>query len=136
MAELQQSTRDKTTPAIETHGLTKFYGKVRGIEDVDLEVRVGEVFGFLGPNGAGKTTTLRMLSTMLKPTAGDASLCGFSVTKNAQQVRQRIGFLSAATSLYGRLTAREMVTYFGRLNRMPADRIKARIAELFELFDM
>jgi sodium transport system ATP-binding protein len=122
-------------------GLTKVFrdrkrGEVRAADQISFEARPGEVFGLLGVNGAGKTTTLRMLSTMLKPTAGDASLCGFSVRDQAQQVRERIGFMSTATSLYGRLTAREMVTYFGRLNRMPAERIRARIAELFELFDM
>jgi len=122
-------------------GLTKVFrdrkrGDVRAADDIHFEAQPGEIFALLGVNGAGKTTTLRMLSTMLKPSAGDAFLCGFSVKTKPQQVRQRIGFLSAATSLYGRLTAREMVTYFGRLNRMPPARIKERVTELFDLFDM
>ena len=126
---------------ISARGLTKIFkdkkrGEVRAVDDVSFEAHAGEVFGLLGVNGAGKTTTLRMLSTMLKPTAGDASVCGFSVTKQGTEVRRSIGFMSTATSLYGRLTAREMVAYFGRLNRMPQERIKKRIEELFDLFDM
>jgi len=122
-------------------GLTKVFkdrkrGEVRAADGISFEAKAGEIFALLGINGAGKTTTLRMLSTMLRPTAGDASLCGYSVKNQPEQVRRRIGFLSTATSLYGRLSAREMVTYFGRLNRMPPERIEQRVAELFELFDM
>ncbi len=122
-------------------GLTKVFkdrkrGDVRAADDIHFEAQPGEIFALLGVNGAGKTTTLRMLSTMLKPTSGDARLCGHSVKTEPEQVRRRIGFLSAATSLYGRLTAREMVTYFGRLNRMAPERIKERVDELFALFDM
>ncbi len=126
---------------VEVEGLTKVFrdrkrGDVRAADGVSFTAHPGEIFALLGVNGAGKTTVLRMLSTMLRPSAGDARLCGFSVRSQPQQVRRRIGFMSAATSLYGRLTAREMVAYFGRLNRMPAERIRARIAELFDLFAM
>ncbi len=126
---------------VKVEGLTKVFrdrkrGEVRAADRVSFTADPGEIFALLGINGAGKTTILRMLSTMLKPTAGDASLCGFSILKDPQQVRRRIGFMSTATSLYGRLTAREMVTYFGRLNRMAPGLITARTNELFDLFDM
>ncbi len=128
-------------PGISATGLTKIFkdrkrGEVKAVDGVTFEAHPGEVFGLLGVNGAGKTTTLRMLSTMLKPTAGDASVCGFSVTKHGTEVRRSIGFMSTATSLYGRLTAREMVTYFGRLNGMSQKRINERIEQLFDLFQM
>ena len=134
---------DKTCEAsrVVVEGLSKVFkdrkrGEVRAADDLTFTAEPGEIFGLLGINGAGKTTTMRLLSTMLKPSAGDATLCGYSIRKDPQQVRQRIGFMSTATSLYGRLTAREMVTYFGRLNRMDLASIKTRIAELFDLFDM
>ncbi len=126
---------------VKAEGLVKIFkdkkrGQVRAVDDVSFEAHPGEVFGLLGINGAGKTTTLRMLSTMLKPTSGDASVCGFSVTRQGTEVRRNIGFMSTATSLYGRLTAREMVVYFGKLNRMHPDKIEKRMKVLFELFDM
>jgi len=111
-------------------------GKIRAVDSVSFEAHPGEIFGLLGVNGAGKTTTLRMLATMLKPTAGSARVCGHSVAGAPEEVRKRIGFMSTATSLYGRLTAREMVTYFGRLNGMNPDDIQKRSSELFNLFDM
>ncbi|MBN2495195.1 MAG: ATP-binding cassette domain-containing protein [Deltaproteobacteria bacterium] len=111
-------------------------GEVRAVDGLSFEAAGGEIFGLLGVNGAGKTTTLRMLSTMLRPSAGDAELCGHSILREPEQVRRRIGFMSTATSLYGRLSAREMVTYFGRLHGMRAEAIARRIDELFDLFDM
>jgi sodium transport system ATP-binding protein len=111
-------------------------GKIRAVDSISFEARPGEIFGLLGVNGAGKTTTLRMLATMLKPTAGGARVCGHSIAEAREEVRKRIGFMSTATSLYGRLTAREMVTYFGRLNGMNQDAIEKRSGELFNLFDM
>ncbi len=111
-------------------------GKIRAVDGVSFEAHAGEIFGLLGINGAGKTTTLRLLATMLKPTAGGASVCGHSISKEPQAVRRRIGFMSTATSLYGRLSAKEMVTYFGRLNGMRPEAIEQRAQKLFDLFDM
>jgi sodium transport system ATP-binding protein len=126
---------------VSTSGLTKIFsarkrGKIRAVDDVSFEAHASEIFGLLGINGAGKTTTLRLLATMLKPTAGEAAVCGHSISKEPQAVRRRIGFMSTATSLYGRLSAREMVTYFGRLNGMSAEAIEKRAGELFDLFAM
>jgi sodium transport system ATP-binding protein len=122
-------------------GLTKVFsarkrGKIRAVDDVSFEAHAGEIFGLLGINGAGKTTTLRMLATMLKPTGGKAAVCGHSIAKEPQLVRRKIGFMSTATSLYGRLSAREMVTYFGKLNGMSRESIEKRAQELFDLFAM
>ncbi|HSA23040.1 MAG TPA: ATP-binding cassette domain-containing protein, partial [Myxococcota bacterium] len=133
---------DASTPArVEVEGLSKVFRgpkhkQIKAVDDVSFTAHAGEIFGLLGANGAGKTTTLRVLSTMLSPTAGDARLCGFSVVRRPEEVRRRIGFLSTATSLYGRLTAREMVIYFGRLHGMAPAALEARRQELFELFGM
>ena len=126
---------------IQASELTKIFkdkkrGEVRAVDGVSFICRPGEIYGLLGPNGAGKTTTLRMLSTALKPTSGTAVIDGIDVTDQPQQVRARIGFLSGNTGLYGRLTAREMVRYFGRLYGMTPDLIKERTEMLFEMLDM
>jgi sodium transport system ATP-binding protein len=106
------------------------------VTDVSFHAEAGAILGLLGPNGAGKTTLLRMLSTALKPTAGTASFDGIDVIESPLEVRKRIGFLSDDTGLYGRLTAREMIEYFGKLHGMEHWRLKERINELFALLDM
>src|SRR5262249_28263321 len=104
--------------------------------DISFTCRAGEVFGLLGPNGAGKTTTLRMLSTVLAPTAGTARIAGHDVVREADRVRASIGFLSGNTGLYPRLTPREVLRYFGRLYGMEDAAIAARTAALSKLLDM
>jgi beta-exotoxin I transport system ATP-binding protein len=104
-----------STAAVKTRELTKFYGASRGIEALDLEVEVGEVFGFLGPNGAGKTTTIRLLLDLIRPTAGRATVCGFDPQKQSLEVRQRTGYLPGELSLPPKLTAREYLSYLARL---------------------
>jgi len=111
-------------------------GTVRAVDDVSFVCKPGEIYGLLGANGAGKTTTLRMLATILEPTNGTARVAGFDVIKQSEQVRRNIGFLSTATALYGRLTAYEMVQYFGRLNGMTDEAIDKRINELFTRLEM
>ena len=106
------------------------------VRDVSFECHSGEILGLLGMNGAGKTTTLRVLATALKPTEGTAVLDGVDIRENPIEVRKRIGFLSGSTGLYGRLTAREMVEYYGRLNGIPNDVLKKRMDELFEFLEM
>ncbi len=124
------------SPTVIAEGLCKDFPsrrghKVRAVDGVTFSAFEGEVFGLLGVNGAGKTTTLRLLSTMLRPSAGDARVCGHSLLQEAGAIRRCIGFLSAATGVYGRLTAREMVAYFGRLHGMDSRRIAQRTEELF-----
>jgi len=120
-------------------GLTKtFYdegrGEVHAVQGIDFECRAGEVFGLLGANGAGKTTTLRMLSTVLAPTAGTATILGRDVATDAIGVRSRMGFYSASTALYPRLTARETIEFFARINQYPADKVRERVEFLIERF--
>lgn len=114
------------------------YGGERfhSVRDVSFDCAKGQVVGLLGPNGAGKTTTLRMLSTALKPDAGSILIDGHDVIHNPLEVRKRIGFLSADTGLYGRLTAKENIEYFARLHGMSEVAISARVEELFTLLSM
>src|SRR5438128_2590015 len=91
-------------------------GRVLAVDHSSFEARPGQIFGLLGPNGAGKTTTLRILSTVLRPTGGSVRVAGYDVVTQAPEVRRHIGFLSAATGVYDRMSAWELVEYFGRLN--------------------
>lgn len=109
---------------------------VTACHDLTFDAGPGEVFGLLGTNGAGKTTALRMLATLLQPTRGDAELDGNSIAECPDLVRKSIGFLTADTGIYGRLTAREMMTYFGRLHAMSDRRIEERIDEISRTLDM
>jgi sodium transport system ATP-binding protein len=126
---------------IETRGLTKVFhdkkrGPIRAVDHVSFVCKPGQIYGLLGANGAGKTTTLRMLATILEPTDGTALICGYDVIDQPQQVRKNVGFLSTATALYPRLTAQEMVEYFGRLNGLSETELKKRIDEIFTRLDM
>lgn len=103
-------------------------GQIKAVDGVSFEAAPGKIFGLLGVNGAGKTTLLRVLSTLVKPTGGTASVEGFDVVKDAEEVRRNIGFLSASTALYGRLTGFEVLDYFAGLYGLAPDRAKERIA--------
>ena len=126
---------------IEAQALTKIFrdrkrGRIRAVDHVSFQCQPGQVYGLLGANGAGKTTVLRLLATILEPTEGTARVAGYDITREPQKVRARVGFLSTATALYGRLTARETVEYFGRLNGLDGDRLKQRSEELFEMLEI
>jgi sodium transport system ATP-binding protein len=110
--------------------------RIKAVDDVSFECRPGRVFGLLGPNGAGKTTALRMIATMLKPTAGRITVQGFDSATEPQKVRSNIGFLTGNTGLYDRLTAVEMVKYHADLHRMEPRRFEERRAALFRTLDM
>ncbi len=111
-------------------------GSVVALDHVSFSVVPGEIFGLLGPNGAGKTTCLRILSTVLQPTSGQAVVAGFDVVESAQQVRERIGFMSGNTGVYDRMTAREMVEFFGRLHGLDDRSLKHRVDAIFETLQM
>jgi len=104
----------------------------RAVDGLGFRVREGQIYGLLGPNGAGKTTTLRMLSGLMAPTSGTARIGGYDVTTQVDDVKRVIGFLTANTGLYQRLTARELLVYFGQLHRMSADQAAARADHLIE----
>jgi sodium transport system ATP-binding protein len=121
---------------IHVENLTKSFrdlrrGQVLAVDHVSFDAKPGEIFGLLGPNGAGKTTTMRILCTVLKPTGGIATLAGFDVARQPSEVRQHIGFLSASTAIYDRMTAWEMVEYFGKLYGLPNDHLRQRMETLF-----
>ncbi|MBT3234016.1 MAG: ATP-binding cassette domain-containing protein [Calditrichaeota bacterium] len=128
-------------PVISVSDLIKTYkdrkrGKVEAVKGVSFEAFAGEIFGLLGPNGAGKTTCLRMLATILKPTEGSAFIAGSSVTENPDKARRSFGFMSGDTGLYDRLSAREMVAYFGNLYSLSSDEVNTRVSLLGEKLDM
>ena len=128
-------------PTVSVRGLTKVFhddarGEVRAVDGVDFDCAPGQVFGLLGANGAGKTTTLRMLSTIIGPTEGEASIMGHDIAREAQDVRRSIGFYSASTALYPRLTARETLEFFARLNGYDSSTVTARVEALIDRFGL
>ena len=130
-----------STIQVEVQGLSKNFfdqarGEVNAVREVDFECRSGEIFGLLGANGAGKTTTLRMISTVLQPSTGTARVLGHDVIRDPVEVRRNLGFYSASTALYPRLTARETLTLFARVNKYPAEGTTARVEEMIERFGL
>jgi len=126
---------------IHVHGLSKRFldyqrGWVTAIADISFDCEPGAIFGLLGPNGAGKTTTLRILSTVLRPTSGRAIVAGHDVLTNPQAVRASIGYMSASTGIYDRMTAWELVEYFGRLYGMAPIALKPRMESIFDWLQM
>ena len=126
---------------IEVHELTKKYedinkGPFTAVDDISFCARPGEIFGLLGPNGAGKTTVLRILSTVLGPTSGSATINGMHVQRDADKVRHQIGFVSNNTAVYERMTGYEMVEYFGRLYGLTKQQVEFRAEELFDRLQM
>ena len=132
---------NKPSSMIDTRELTKSFrdkkrGEIRAVAGISLRASPGQIYGLLWANGAGKTTMLRMLATLLKPTSGTAIVAGYDVVQEPEKVRANVGFLAASTALYGRLTAREMIGYFGRLNGLDDGAIKTRIQVLADQLEM
>lgn len=126
---------------IEVRNLTKTYddlhkGAFTAVDGISFKARAGEIYGLLGPNGAGKTTVLRILSTVLTPTEGTAIVGGFDVQGQPTQVRRSIGFVSNNTAVYERMTAGEMVEYFGRLHGLSKEEVEFRVHEIFDRLQM
>ena len=121
---------------IELKGLTKAFGEVKAVDGVSFTARDGEITGLLGPNGAGKTTTLRMLYTLMKPDHGQVLVDGIDAAVDPIAVRKRLGVLPDARGLYKRLSSRENIEYFGRLQGMDEAIIAARIDGLVQALDM
>ena len=118
--------------AIKCEGLTKRYGRVAAVDNLDLSVERGSVFGFLGPNGAGKTTTVRILAGLSRPTDGQASIMGERVRINSVDLRSRIGYLPEEPSFYNWMTGRDFLLYVGELFRLPPDENRKRCDEMLE----
>src|ERR1700720_1911566 len=126
---------------IDVRNLSKYFrgkkrNEIRAVDDISFRCLPGQIYGLLGANGAGKTTTLRMLATILEPTSGTAVVCGYDVVEDPEKVRANVGFLSTATALYPRLTARELVQYFGRLNGLDESTLSLRVDKIFDRLDM
>jgi ABC-2 type transport system ATP-binding protein len=122
--------------AVETHGLVRRYGSVAAVDGIDLSVVRGEIYGFLGPNGAGKSTFIRMLCTLLRPTAGRALVAGYDVVAHPQDVRLRIGVALQSAALDDRQTGRELLELQGRLYGMRQPQIRRRLDEVLDLVDI
>lgn len=117
---------------IETNNLTKYYGKIKGVEDLTFSVKKGEIFGFLGPNGAGKTTTIRTLLGYLHPTRGTASIFGKNVEENIVEIKREVAYIPGDLNVYGHLTGRQFLDYFAALR----NREMVLLDELLEIFDV
>src|SRR6266852_6831817 len=123
-------------PIIRTERLSRYFGTVKALDDLSLEVPAGIVFGFLGPNGAGKTTTIHLLLGLLEPTAGQASVLGFDTHTQAEAIRARSGALLEFAGLYERMSAQDNLDLYGRIYRMSAPVRRARIKELLTHLDL
>ena len=121
---------------ISLSGLTKKYGKFIAVDNIDLEVPRGELFGFLGPNGAGKTTTLRMIAGILQPTSGTVRLGGHDVAKEPMLAKSRLGFIPDRPYIYEKLTGAEFLRFVAGLYGFTGTDLEHRIVELLELFDL
>ncbi|HEY4680658.1 MAG TPA: ATP-binding cassette domain-containing protein [Nitrosarchaeum sp.] len=122
--------------SVETRSLSKSFGTVDAVNDISFAVESGEIFGFLGPNGAGKSTTIMILTTLLKPTSGQALVSGFDVMTQPKQVRQSIGYVQQESTVDEYLTGRENLLLQARLNHIPKDQINKRIDEVLELIEL
>jgi ABC-2 type transport system ATP-binding protein len=120
-------------PVIETHQLTKYYGKARGIIDVSLQVEEGEIFGFIGPNGAGKSTTIRLLLGLIFPTSGHATIFGRDVIKDGPEIRQDIGYLPSEVFYYERMKVIDLLKYSASFYRNASEERMYELAEIMEL---
>ena len=121
---------------IQTHGLSKNFGSVVALNNLDLSVEKGSVFGFLGPNGAGKTTTVRILSGLLQPTNGDATVCGYNVHTQRDEIKAVTGLLPETPGLYSKLSAVEFLEFIGALNDMSGEVLHRRIESLLDLMGL
>ena len=121
---------------IEIQNLTHRYGKLTAVNDVSIEIEEGTIFGFVGPNGAGKTTTMRVLSTLLRPTSGDARVCGCSVRKDPRGVRRQIGYMPDFFGVYNEMKVWEYLDFFGDCYDIPGKKRQGLIGDLLELVDL
>jgi ABC-2 type transport system ATP-binding protein len=124
------------SPAIEVLDLQRSFGDTKAVQGVSFEVRQGEIFSLLGPNGAGKTTTISILSCLLRPDGGDARVMGHSIRENPMDVKAVIGFVPQEIALYEDLTARENLTFWGKMYGLLVGALKARVDEVLDVIGL
>jgi len=117
-------------------GVTKKFGSFTAVENLNLKVQAGELFGFLGPNGAGKTTTIKMITGLLQPTAGRLEIAGYDLSEHPEEAKRRLGFIPDRPFLYEKLTADEFLAFIGGLWDLPDKTVERRSDRLFELFEL
>ena len=122
--------------AIKVDSLSKHFQKFKAVDDISFQIEQGEIFGFLGPNGAGKSTTMMILTTLLKPTSGNASVQGFDVVTQAKKVRENIGFVQQEIGVDEYLTGRENLIFQSRISQMPKEKVNSRIDEVISLVEL
>jgi len=120
-------------PVIELTGLTKLYGSLKAVDNLNLEIAKGEIYGLLGPNGAGKTTTILMMLGLTEPTSGKVSVCGYNATSNPVVVKQKVGYMPDNMGFYDGMNALDNLIYMARLNSIPESMVKEKAIELMEL---
>jgi len=123
---------DPAAPIIRTSHLSRRFGDLVAVRDVSLEVRRGEIFGILGPNGAGKSTTIRMLCGILDPTGGEGTVVGFDIARQAERIKERIGYMTQRFSLYEDLTVEENMTFYAGIYGVALRKKRARVAEVLD----
>lgn len=122
--------------AIEAKKLTKKFGDNTAVNELDLQVRPGEIFGLVGPDGAGKSTTMRLLSTAMRPTSGEAFVLGLNVNDQEEEIRDRVGYMPQRFALYGELTVDENINFFAEIYGVPKDQLVSKKKELLEFTGM
>lgn len=120
-------------PIIKLKGLTKYYGSLKAVDDLNLDIHKGEIFGLLGPNGAGKTTTILMMLGLTDPNSGTAHVCGHNSTSNPIAVKKKVGYMPDSVGFYDNMTALDNLAYIARLNGLPESEVKTRSAEVLEI---
>ena len=132
MNSFPTGTPPSASDTVVVHGLRKTFGTFVAVEGLDLTIHRGEVFGLLGPNGSGKTTTIRMLCGLMAPSGGSATVVGFDVVREAEQIRRRIGYMSQRFGLYDDLTVTENLTFYASIYGLHGAERRARVAELLD----
>lgn len=125
-----------SSPIISLKGLTKHYGSLKAVDDLNLDVQKAEIFGLLGPNGAGKTTSILMMLGLTEPSSGTAYVCGYNATNNPIAVKKKVGYMPDNLGFYDQMSALDNLVYIGRLNGIAENKVKARAIELLELLGL
>ena len=119
--------------AIETKSLTKFYGNSRGIIDLSLQIKEGEIYGFIGPNGSGKTTTIRLFLSLLFPTSGSGKIFDYDIVKDGPRIKKIVGFVPSEVNYYENMTVKELIEYSAHFYRVPLNHRFNRLVEAMDL---